>query len=321
MTNRPLVTIGIPTFNRIELLKRSIASVLKQTYSNIEIVVCDNSFDDNTKGLLEFLTDPRVKYFKNEKNLGMVENWNECLKKASGEYFLLLSDDDLLYEDTIEKLHHPFVNQDISISYSKFVFFRKDLPKMTASRFQKVNKSYATENGKEFVLNFFLGQREIYPCGILFRVRDLRGTNCFPLSLKLASDALAWMKIILNNEKPVCFVANAVSAYRVHNNSQTNLAKNTLWLKEVADLQSFFESNLTNTDKTNFGKKWKNYQYRKSIKMLVNSKGGILRFVNFLKITAQIQPSMGEVFANLIRWFIPKEIWDYIKVGRKVRDK
>ncbi len=105
MTNpsRPLVTIGICTYNRADsYLKSALQSAVDQTYPNLEIVVSDNCSVDHTEDLVRSFEDPRIRYFKHERNLGVNNNFNFALDQARGAYFLLLHDDDLIDPDFCE---------------------------------------------------------------------------------------------------------------------------------------------------------------------------------------------------------------------------
>jgi len=101
--NSPLVTIGIPTYNRADLLKRSILSAINQNYSNVEIIVSDNASTDHTaKICLELCEkDNRIKYFAQLENLGPVKNFSIVLKHAQGQYFMWLGDDDWIDPDYV----------------------------------------------------------------------------------------------------------------------------------------------------------------------------------------------------------------------------
>jgi glycosyltransferase involved in cell wall biosynthesis len=98
MSIQPLVSIGLPTYNRASILKRAIESVLTQDYQNIELVISDNGSTDETEGIcLEASRlDGRVKYFRQHSNQGAIENFREVLRRSSGEFFMWLGDDDLL---------------------------------------------------------------------------------------------------------------------------------------------------------------------------------------------------------------------------------
>jgi len=94
--NQPLVSIGIPTYNRAALLKRSIESALNQDYKNIEVIVSDNASTDETESVCRFYCDKdtRLKYVRHSKNRGPSANFSDVLKNASGQFFMWLGDDD-----------------------------------------------------------------------------------------------------------------------------------------------------------------------------------------------------------------------------------
>jgi len=101
---KPLVSIGVPSYNRPKTLRRTLDCLVNQTYSNIEIIVSDNcSTDDEVSEVINsFIKDARVKYFKQEVNKGFVFNFNFVLEKATGEFFMRLADDDWLDLNYIE---------------------------------------------------------------------------------------------------------------------------------------------------------------------------------------------------------------------------
>lgn len=99
------ISVCIPTYNYGRYLSDVVESVLSQTYTDFELVIVDNSSDDDTKSIVStFLTrDKRVKYVCNQTNIGMVGNWNKCLELAKGEYIKLLCADDTLEPNCLEK--------------------------------------------------------------------------------------------------------------------------------------------------------------------------------------------------------------------------
>src|SRR5690625_3719051 len=91
----PRVTIGIPTFNRAStFLKQSLGSALAQDYPNLEIIVSDNQSEDETESYLRGIVDSRLRYLRQEKAVEPHENADTCLQEATGDYFLLLHDED-----------------------------------------------------------------------------------------------------------------------------------------------------------------------------------------------------------------------------------
>ena len=103
MMDTVLVTVIIPTHNRSVMLKKAINSVVNQTISNIEILVCDDASDDDTKQIVEELSelDARIKYFylKSGRPAG---TRNVGLKNAKGKYIAFLDDDDEWYQNKLE---------------------------------------------------------------------------------------------------------------------------------------------------------------------------------------------------------------------------
>jgi glycosyltransferase involved in cell wall biosynthesis len=95
--NKPLVSVGIPTFNRPKGLRRTLEFICGQTYPNLEILVSDNaSPGSETESVArEFSAqDKRIKYFRQPTNIGPIANFRFVLAKASGDYFMWAADDD-----------------------------------------------------------------------------------------------------------------------------------------------------------------------------------------------------------------------------------
>ena len=92
----PLISVLIPTYNRADYLMEAIESVEEQDYPNFEIIVSDNaSIDGTEKKVKKYLSNSRFRYFRNEKNLGAVENYRRLLyQHASGLLGHYLTDDD-----------------------------------------------------------------------------------------------------------------------------------------------------------------------------------------------------------------------------------
>ncbi len=101
---RPLVTIGVPTYNRPEGLEKTISFLLKQEYDNIEIKISDNcSTNIRVKEILEkyALEDKRVTYTIQKTNIQIEPNFNYVYTGATGKYFMWLADDDSFENDYI----------------------------------------------------------------------------------------------------------------------------------------------------------------------------------------------------------------------------
>lgn len=110
----PLITTIIPTYNRSHLLPNALKSIQSQTYTNFVVYILDNASTDNTKVVAEeyVKSDDRIHYFRHEKNLGLIENFNFGILKVATPLFHLISDDDFIepgfYEISVRELTtHP----------------------------------------------------------------------------------------------------------------------------------------------------------------------------------------------------------------------
>ncbi|MBG1242636.1 glycosyltransferase family 2 protein [Nostoc sp. NZL] len=104
---QPLVSVIIPTYNRPEYLKQAIASAVKQTYQNIEIIVSDNCSPENPQELVASFGDSRIRFWRHQQNVGMIANQQHGFKMARGKYVASLHDDDIWNEDFLAKLVPP----------------------------------------------------------------------------------------------------------------------------------------------------------------------------------------------------------------------
>lgn len=226
------VTIAIPTYNRVTYLRQAIQSALSQTYSPIQVIVSDNCSQDGTAEYVSRIRDERLLILRQEKNLGMAGNWNACLEKAVGEYFLLLSDDDYLEEKAIERLVEAVAHAEqpdrVGLAYCRMWEVNQDGRKLRISAMVP-----PCEEGKEFALEYFLRKRELHPCATLFRTADLRQIGGYSQgSVSLAMDAIVWSRILLKRGL-IVGVAEPLANYRVHRTNAASSSRIELWQSEI----------------------------------------------------------------------------------------
>jgi len=101
MSMKPLISVVIPTYNDAHHLKRSVGSVLSQSYSNFEVIVVDNSSLDNTKAVLDAFKDERIKYFLINNKGSIAASRNLGIRNASGSWVAFLDSDDFWYKDKL----------------------------------------------------------------------------------------------------------------------------------------------------------------------------------------------------------------------------
>jgi len=111
MGRQPWVSFCMTTYKRPEFLKQQLESIAKQTFPDFQIIVSDNDPEASGRKVVEELDDPRILYFLNETNLGMVKSFNRSLSKAQTEWVVMITDDDPVYPDMLQTLY------DLSISH------------------------------------------------------------------------------------------------------------------------------------------------------------------------------------------------------------
>lgn len=209
------VSIVIPTYNRAVYLGEAISSALAQDYPDLEVIISDNASTDNTPQLVEnYLGDARVKCVRNQNNLGMVGNWREALyRHVTGDYFLILSDDDYLTDNSyiskamllLEK--QPSVLVVYAGGYVKNeqdgTFVALDIPFHGVVSGREVFLSRGTVHPQDFTL-----------CNVLFNVASSKALNCFDNENNVCCDSELFLKLCLLGDVGV--VSDRVSVYRVH---------------------------------------------------------------------------------------------------------
>lgn len=102
---QPLVSVGLAVYNGEEYLRQAVDSILAQTYTRFELIISDNASTDGTGGICREYADRdgRVKYHRNEKNIGGANNENQTFRMSSGKYFRWAAHDDVLAPTLIER--------------------------------------------------------------------------------------------------------------------------------------------------------------------------------------------------------------------------
>jgi hypothetical protein len=93
------LSILLPTRDRLELLRHAVNSVRRLDDPDYEVVISDNCSPEDIRGYVDSLEDPRIRYVRAREVLSVTENWNNALKHSTGDYVIMLGDDDALLKD------------------------------------------------------------------------------------------------------------------------------------------------------------------------------------------------------------------------------
>lgn len=307
-----LVSILIPVFKRGHLIAETIESAQAQTYKNIEIVIVDNNSPDNTWEIIKCYAgkDSRIKAFRNDYNVGPVENWKRCFDYASGTYGKILWSDDLIHPGFIERIL-PFLKNNTDTA---FIFTRAELfynkRELKFDSLDNLNIKYLKSD--EYINNMLLADlAEKYPispgCAI-FRLDDLRKNLIINIPNKMnsqtgkhgiGSDLLVFLMIAKDYKKIGYTNDYPLSFFRVHDGSIT-VASDNIKLKLFYNIaKSFFVEN---------------YIKDKKIKMKFNSK--LLLDLNRIKLNNKNISFVSDFYMNneIIKfdlvWIIKEVIYE-----------
>lgn len=120
----PKVSVLVPVYNAEPFLRATLSSILNQTFSDFELVLLNDSSTDNSEKIIEEFNDKRIRYYKNDKNLGIANCRNKLMGFAKGEYIAFCDNDDIMRPERLEKqVKYMDNNPNISMVGSYFELF------------------------------------------------------------------------------------------------------------------------------------------------------------------------------------------------------
>lgn len=114
VTEQPLVSIGVPTYNGEKRIGSTLTAILNQRYPNLEVIISDNCSSDQTEAVCIKIAkaNQAIHYFRQTKNIGIIANFEFVLSKARGDFFMWVADDDELESGILRRyvdfmISHP----------------------------------------------------------------------------------------------------------------------------------------------------------------------------------------------------------------------
>lgn len=223
----PLVSILIPTYNRPVYFKQALMSAITQSYQNIEIIISDDSTNDEVQKIAWRYCKKfpnRIKYYKNKINKGGRLNFQSAFERANGEYINYLMDDDLFHPHKVEKMMHYFMKDEeqkitLVTSYRQPIGANgeplADFP-FTKKRFDRDTIVDGIEASNSIILESnWIGE----PTTPLFRKKDLIepfGHFCRSQYYS-AVDMASWLSLLARGD--LVYIADTLSYLRLHDSN------------------------------------------------------------------------------------------------------
>lgn len=207
-----LVSVIIPAFNHYNFIKKSILSVINQSYSNIELIVIDDCSTDNTREVIEdVLKDYEFIYSFHNKNMGISYTLKEGISLAKGEFIAFLASDDYWSEDKIEN-QVTFMESNVNC-----IACCNDNYTVDANDNIMVNDANVVEIQKYSFDDIMLGAH-IPPASLMVRNSKIL-SDCYDTSIK-TEDLYLWLKLT-ENDSYIYVIPKKLSYYRIHDNNTT----------------------------------------------------------------------------------------------------
>ena len=108
MSNTPWASFCMTTYKRPAFLKIQLEILLKQTFTNFEIVIADNDPLGSGKNIVDLFNDKRIKYERNIDNLGMIKSYNKSIERAEGDFIVMVTDDDPVFENMLDFFYNIY---------------------------------------------------------------------------------------------------------------------------------------------------------------------------------------------------------------------
>ncbi|SHI96953.1 Glycosyltransferases involved in cell wall biogenesis [Propionispora hippei DSM 15287] len=221
----PLVSILIPTYNRPEYFKIALESAINQTYRNIEIVIADNSTNEETKKVISSYLEKydNIRYFNNGGNIGIQSVLN-LVTKSSGEYINYLMDDDVFHLEKIRVMMNFFIEYDniaLVTSYRQLIDEKGNfLPDRAAT--QKIVDNDSIIDGKELGRFILFSTLNVIgePTTVLMKKETIKGSFGIYLGRQYRAlvDIAQWLEAMI--EGNVVYLTTALSFFRQHQSQE-----------------------------------------------------------------------------------------------------
>ncbi|TAN38423.1 MAG: glycosyltransferase [Verrucomicrobia bacterium] len=240
MKQAPCVSICIPTYNSRDYLAECIASIRAQTFTDYEVVICDDESSDGTLDLARQLAkgDTRFRFISNPCRLGLVQNWNNCVKQARGEWIKFVFQDDVIKSSCLEKLLLACERGHKLVGFCERDFIYEDrTPPALRSSFERHKQKLRTDYQGTSVIDAaravqiaiqhpwhnLVGE----PTVTLINKSVFHAWGEFDPAFVQLCDTEFWCRIMIN--EGAAFVPQSLAAFRVHSKATTaqNLAQRT----------------------------------------------------------------------------------------------
>ncbi|WP_020613944.1 glycosyltransferase family 2 protein [Sediminispirochaeta bajacaliforniensis] len=272
-----LISVMIPTYNQEHFIAQAVDGILRQDYENIEVIISDDCSTDGTfEKIKSFLDDPRISYYRNEVNIGRVENYRKTLyERTHGDWVINVDGDDILTE------RHYFShamkiaqeNKNISIIYADKGVISTDQAPSYKSTLSETD--FRILLGEEIFLSYWKKHYQLNHLTALYD-RELALSIDFYCSDIISSDLESLLRLLPGHN--VVYIPKIVGMWRSHGDNASRIQDVDARLENITYVMTVYnylkEHNYYSRIKREY---WKNkmlyYRIRSSIAILLAKEG------------------------------------------------
>lgn len=239
---KPAITLAIPTKDRLPYLRQTLQDALDQDYPNLEILVSDNGSTDGTHDAVQSMAreNPRLRYRRNAATVPIITHFNQCLDSATGEFFVMVCDDDRINRSFVSALAQGLIENQgatVAVPTNAIIDEHGDLVRTLPPPGRKVWP------GIDFVTEWLWKVNALPVANLLTvmaRTLAMRELRYQPFANGLNSDNLLFLQLALAGE--VIFCGEAVFYWRDHQSQQGRTTPLRLVDKAGRQFLAFVES-------------------------------------------------------------------------------
>ncbi len=233
------VDILLATYNGEKYLKPQLDSILNQTYTNFRLLISDDASSDNTREILEEYAkkDKRVILYFQEKNLGVIKNFEFLLKKVENKYYMFSDQDDIWKADKIEKSIKHIKETDSDLVYSDLEVVDENLNVIYSSYWKLkgiYNKIKKYNNFESLYLNNF-----VTGCTMISKKELIEKVLPLPTTSKYVLHDY-WIALIISQTGKISYIDEPLIKYRQHKNNKIGSKKRSDEIKTLNEIRNLF---------------------------------------------------------------------------------
>lgn len=217
--NRPFWSVMIPTYNPTSTLEKTLKSVLQQAenINKMQIEVVDDcSTQVNVEAVVKKIGQDRISYYRQPQNLGLVANWNDCIKRASGQWIHILHQDDLVLPGFYSSLKNLLDKQPkVGSAFCRYYYIDENDKQKIVSPLEKETPGIIPNWLEKIVV-----MQRIQCASIVVKRKVYEKLGGFCLEANSAADWEMWKRIAAYY--PVSYEPKILACYRLHSTSESS---------------------------------------------------------------------------------------------------